>query len=159
MQGAITTLTDDSIVNAANTSLLGDGAIHRQAGSQLREECRLSGGCSVGEAKITKGYNLAAKYIIHTVGPIREDGLHNESALLANCYRNSLALAEMNNVKSKAFPCISTGIYNFPNKLAAEIAVQTSLAYLSEHRSTLRITFCCFLETDLEIYQSLLDRD
>ena len=163
IQADITTLAVDVIVNAANTSLLGgggvDGAIHHKAGSKLQEACRLLGGCNVGEAKITGGYNLPAKYIIHTVGPIWKDGQHNEPGLLANCYENSLALAEKNNLQSIAFPCISTGAYNFPNKMAAEIAVQTSLAYLSEHRSTLRITFCCFLDTDLEIYRALLDRD
>ena len=159
----ITTLEVDVIVNAANTSLLGgggvDGAIHHKAGSKLQEACRLLGGCNVGEAKITGGYNLPAKYIIHTVGPIWKDGQHNEPELLANCYKNSLVLAEKNNLQSIAFPCISTGAYNFPNKMAADIAVQTSLAYLSEHQSNLRINFCCFLETDFEIYRALLDRD
>ena len=101
---------------------------------------------------------MAAKYIIHAVGPIWEDGLHNESALLANCYKNSLTLAEINNVQSIAFPCISNGVYGFPHKLAAEIAVQTALTYLSEQQSNLRITFCCFLKSDLEIYQVLLGR-
>jgi O-acetyl-ADP-ribose deacetylase (regulator of RNase III) len=161
IQGDITTLTVDAIVNAANSSLLGgggvDGAIHRKAGSQLLEECRSLGGCKTGEAKITRGYNLPAKYVIHTVGPIWQDGAHNEPELLANCYQNSLRLAVEHNIQTIAFPCISTGIYGFPKQQAAKIAVQTTLAYLTKNEPNLKVIFCCFSASDLAIYQQLIN--
>jgi O-acetyl-ADP-ribose deacetylase len=162
IQGDITTLAVDAIVNAANSSLLGgggvDGAIHRRAGLQLLDECRLLGGCKTGEAKITHGYNLSAKYIIHTVGPIWQDGEHDEPDLLANCYKSSLHLAVAHNLQSIAFPCISTGIYGFPIKLAAKIAVQTTLAYFAQNKPSIKVIFCCFSTSDLAIYQQYIRR-
>ena len=159
-EGVITTLAVDAIVNAANSSLLGggvDGAIHQRAGSQLLEECRTLGGCQTGEAKLTKGYNLSAKYIIHTVGPIWEGGQDYEPELLANCYKNSLQLAQAHNIQSIAFPCISTGVYDFPKQLAAEIAVHTVMSFLSKNNLNLKVTFCCFLDSDFDLYQELID--
>lgn len=160
----ITQLEVDAIVNAANSSLLGgggvDGAIHRAAGKQLLEECRTLNGCDTGEAKITKGYNLKAKHVIHTVGPIWEDKYDKDSTeavnLLANCYRNSLDLAENNHLKTVAFPCISTGVYHFPNELAAEVAIKTIREFLKKSQFVREVTICCFLDKDVEIYQNKL---
>src|ERR1043166_9339148 len=134
IKGDITKLNVDAIVNAANNSLLGgggvDGAIHRAAGPELLEECRTLKGCETGGAKITKGYHLPAKWVIHTVGPVWKDGEHREDELLANCYRNSLALAVQNRVRTLAFPSISTGAYGFPMDRAARIAVREIAEFL-----------------------------
>jgi len=146
----------DAIVNAANTSLLGgggvDGAIHRTAGPKLLEECRTLGGCPTGNAKITKGYNLSAKYIIHTVGPVWHGGSNYEDELLANCYKNSLSLAVENNISSIAFPMISTGAYGFPFKRAGKIAIDTINEFLKTDKSINKILLVCFSEID---YKSL----
>ncbi len=156
----ITTLKVDAIVNAANTSLLGgggvDGAIHRAAGPELLEECRLLGGCKTGQVKITKGYKLPAKHVIHAVGPVWRGGNKGEPALLANCYRISLELLVEYNLKSIAFPCISTGIYGYPIEEAAKIAVQTVKTFLAEGKSDLDVTFCCFSAADLAVYDKIL---
>jgi O-acetyl-ADP-ribose deacetylase (regulator of RNase III) len=157
----ITTLQVDAIVNAANSSLLGgggvDGAIHRAAGPELFEACCLLGGCQTGEAKLTKGYRLPAKFIIHTVGPVWYGGLHNEEDLLASCYRQSLRIAANENLQSIAFPCISTGVYGYPMELAAEVAVKNVFLDQSSNSSIQKITFCCFSEADLAVYQRLLN--
>ena len=154
----ITTLAVDAIVNAANSSLLGgggvDGAIHRAAGPELVHECRLLGGCETGEAKITKGYRLPAKFVIHTVGPVWQGGKANEAALLAACYRNSLALAEKHGLASIAFPAISTGIYGYPKDAAARIAVDAVRAHAAT--SVREVVFCCFSEDDRARYEVLL---
>jgi O-acetyl-ADP-ribose deacetylase len=164
VQGDLTTLEVDAIVNAANPSLLGgggvDGAIHRRAGPQLLAECRLLGGCRTGEAKITAGYRLPAKHVIHTVGPVWQDGRHGEAELLAACYRNSLQLAAKRNLSSIAFPCISTGVYGFPQRMAAQIAVSTVIDCMRQNSLELGVVFCCFLQTDVEIYRRLItDQD
>jgi O-acetyl-ADP-ribose deacetylase (regulator of RNase III) len=146
----ITTLSVDAIVNAANTSLLGgggvDGAIHRAAGPDLLKECRTLGGCETGSAKITRGYRLPAKHVIHAVGPVWHGGGSNEDALLASCYSTSLNIATDNRLASIAFPAISTGIYAFPADRAARIAVQTVASELKGPRSLTRVVFCCFSE-------------
>ena len=147
-QGDITKLDCDCIVNAANRSLLGgggvDGAIHRAAGPELLAECRTLHGCRTGEAKITKGYRLKAKYIIHTVGPIYS-GTEQDAVLLTDCYRNSLDLAQENGIHSIAFPAISTGVYGYPLEDATEIAVQTVAHWLEDHPETeMQVIFCCF---------------
>lgn len=159
IQGDITQLEVEAIVNAANKTLLGgggvDGAIHRAAGPQLLEECRGLGGCPTGEARITKGYNLPAKYVIHTVGPIWHGGDRNESNLLASCYRNSLQLAVDHKLWSMAFPSISTGVYRFPVAQASRIALRVILDFLATEELSPRVVIACFSEQDLEIYRQV----
>jgi O-acetyl-ADP-ribose deacetylase (regulator of RNase III) len=155
-KGDITTFEVDAIVNAANKSLLGgggvDGAIHRAAGPQLLEECRTLGGCETGQAKITKGYRLPAKHVIHTVGPVWHGGDRDEDRLLADCYRNSLALAVEHGLETVAFPSISTGAYGFPIHRAAPIALRTVKEVLEANPSLKKVYFVCFSEGDLEVY-------
>lgn len=164
IKGDITTLDVDIIVNAANKTLLGgggvDGAIHRKAGRELKEECKGLGGCNTGEAKITNGYNLKAKKVIHTVGPVYYGGNHNEGELLKNCYKNSLLLAEdyrrENNLDkiTIAFPCISTGVYHFPKEEASFIAVNT----IEEvNNPNIEVVFVCFEEEDYKLYNNLIN--
>ena len=161
IQGDITTLKVDAIVNAANSSLLGgggvDGAIHRAAGPGLLQECRLLGGCKTGEAKLTRGYRLPAKFVIHTVGPVWRGGTHGEPELLASCYRNSLRLAADHDAHSIAFPCISTGVYGYPVELAARVAVDTVNLSLPETGSIREVIFCCFSAGDFAVYRKLID--
>lgn len=156
----ITTLQVDAIVNAANSSLLGgggvDGAIHRAAGPELMQECRLLGGCRTGDAKLTSGYRLPARFVIHTVGPVWRGGDAGEPELLASCYRRSLEIARGHDVRSIAFPSISTGIYGYPIELAARIAVDTVGATLADQTTPPEVTFCCFSAEDLQIYERLL---
>ena len=158
--GDITRLAVDAIVNAANESLLGgggvDGAIHRAAGPQLLAECRMLGGCATGEAKITAGYRLKARHVIHTVGPVWQGGKRNEPELLASCYRRSLEVAADHDLVAVAFPSISTGVYGYPKDAAASIAISTVLAFLTAPSALREVTFCCFSQGDLTLYESLL---
>ncbi|MFH2202475.1 MAG: O-acetyl-ADP-ribose deacetylase [Elusimicrobiota bacterium] len=158
--GDITRENVDIIVNAANNSLLGgggvDGAIHFAAGPGLLEECRGLSGCETGQAKITRGYNLPARWIIHTVGPVWQGGRAGEPELLASCYRNSLALARDKNAESIAFPCISTGVFGYPKKPAADIACREGWSFISKYPG-MRIRFVCFDEESRRIYRQLLD--
>ena len=161
MVADITTLKVDAIVNAANSSLLGgggvDGAIHRAAGPELLQECRLLKGCKTGDAKITRAYNLPAQHVIHTVGPVWHGGTSGEPELLASCYRRSMEVAATSNIRSIAFPGISTGIYGYPVALAAQIAVTTVQAFLQQDSTVEEIIFCCFSDSDLQVYEKLLD--
>jgi O-acetyl-ADP-ribose deacetylase (regulator of RNase III) len=163
IQADITTLAVDAIVNAANGTLLGgggvDGAIHRAAGPQLLAACLLLGGCKTGDAKITKGYRLPAKYVIHAVGPVWHGGSKGEPDLLASCYQRSLEVAAEHGVRTMAFPCISTGVYRYPAEQAAEVAVRTVRETLNKLRTSLDVTFCCFSRRDYEIYTALLKTD
>ena len=157
IEGDITQLDVDAIVNAANTTLLGgggvDGAIHRAAGPKLLKECRTLGGCPTGEARITKGYNLRVRHVIHTVGPVWHGGDRGEDDLLAGCYRNSLLLADKNGVASMAFSSISTGAYRFPMERAASIAVREIRAVLTNIQTVKRVVLCCFGEESLRIHE------
>lgn len=157
IQGDITQLEVEAIVNAANEKLLGgggvDGAIHRAAGPELLEACRELGGCPTGEARITRGYKLPARYVIHTVGPVWHGGDHNENNLLASCYRSSLQLAVDHKLRSIAFPSISTGVYRFPIAQASRIALRVILDFLATEEASPRVVIVCFSERDLDIYR------
>lgn len=158
LEGDITQQSVDAIVNAANTSLLGgggvDGAIHLAAGPELLAECRRLKGCQTGDAKITRGYNLPADWVIHTVGPVWHDGKHGEDELLASCYRRCLALAEQYEIRTLAFPAISTGVYGFPVKRAAKIAVKQVKTFLENPSSVEAVIFVCFNRQTYDAYRS-----
>ncbi|MCK3684779.1 O-acetyl-ADP-ribose deacetylase [Maribellus sp. YY47] len=159
-RGDITKLEVDAIVNAANKALLGgggvDGAIHRAAGKELLDECRTLNGCDTGDAKITGGYQLPAKFVIHTVGPVYNDGRYNEAEKLASCYQKSLEIALKYQLKSIAFPNISTGIYGYPKQEAAQIAIQTVRQFVNENHQLDEIIFCVFDEENELLYHQLL---
>jgi O-acetyl-ADP-ribose deacetylase (regulator of RNase III) len=156
VQGDITRLDVDAIVNAANSSLLGgggvDGAIHRAAGPELLAECRTLGGCPTGEARMTAGYRLPARHVIHAVGPVYQGGGNREAEALRSCYRESLRLAEAAGLQSVAFPCISTGIYGYPKADACRIAVSEVAWWLTDHKLPARVVFCCFEDEDVKLY-------
>ena len=158
--GDITKLEVDAIVNAANTSLLGgsgvDGAIHRAAGSELVDECRSLGGCKIGDAKLTKGYRLSARFIIHTVGPVWRGGNDGEPELLRSCYRKCMQIAADKEFDTLAFPCISTGIYRYPKALAAEVAVKICSEQLQKNGRPQRVIFCCYDQENYGIYERIL---
>ncbi len=160
LQGDITRLAVDAIVNAANHSLLGgggvDGAIHRAAGPELLAECRMLGGCETGDAKITAGYRLPARHVIHTVGPVWQGGDRDEPRLLASCYRRSLELAARHRIEIIAFPCISTGVYGYPLELAADVAIETVRASLERLDGVREVLFCCFSADALSVYEARL---
>ena len=162
-KGDITKLKVDAIVNAANSSLLGgggvDGAIHRAAGPKLLEECKKLNGCKTGGAKITKGYNLQSKFVIHTVGPIWNGGNYNEDELLTNCYLNSLKLAVENKIKTIAFPAISTGVYGFPLERAAQIAIKAVKKFIQSDKSIQKIIFVCFDDRAYQTYKINISSD
>jgi len=161
VRGDITRLDVDAIVNAANESLLGgggvDGAIHRAAGPQLLAKCRALGGCPTGEARITPGYKLVARHVIHTVGPVWHGGSRGEDILLRGCYDRSLELALANDVQTIAFPCISTGVYGYPKPAACEIAVAAVASWLQHHKLPREVTFCCFGADD-QLYDEEIRR-
>lgn len=160
VHGDITRLDVDAIVNAANTSLLGgggvDGAIHRAAGPQLLDECRQLGGCPTGEARMTRGWRLRARHVVHTVGPVYRDGSHGEPALLRSCYERSLRLAEQAGLQTMAFPCISTGVYGYPKDEACAVAVDAVSAWLAAQDLPRVVTFCCFDAADADRYRARL---
>lgn len=161
LRGDITRLAVDAIVNAANSSLLGgggvDGAIHDAAGPELLKECQGLGGCPTGEARITRGYRLRARYVIHAVGPVWRGGGAGEDALLASCYRNALRLAVEHEIRSIAFPAISTGIYRFPGDRAARIATREVAGFLAQHAELERVVFCCFDAATVAHYRQALE--
>jgi O-acetyl-ADP-ribose deacetylase len=160
LEGDITQLNVDAIVNAANETLLGgggvDGAIHRAAGPQLLAECRTLHGCPTGQAKMTAGYKLAAKYVIHTVGPIYNGGTEGEPVRLRSCYREALRLATEAGLTSIAFPCISTGVYGYPKEEACQIALDAVAEWLTTHDTPQRVIFCCFGREDAALYRERL---
>ena len=157
VEGDITLLAVDAIVNAANSSLLGgggvDGAIHRAAGAELLAECRRLGGCPTGQARMTGGYRLKARHVIHTVGPVYKDGRSGEPELLRSCYRESLRLASEAGLRSIAFPCISTGVYGYPKREACKEAVAAVSEWLAAHELPQTVIFCCFGPDDAELYR------